>query len=237
MPTLPVVTDGAFIHQFELGPWDNFQYLIGDAGSRECAVVDPAWDLATIEREAARIDVKIAAVLCTHSHFDHVDQVEALLKNHDVPVYMLRQEIDFSGFRCENLRPASPGDTVAIGKVAIDLLHTPGHTPGSVCYRVQGSVVTGDTLFVDGCGRCDFVGGDPETMYATLKRLTEELPGDTVMYPGHNYGQTPTASLDAQLQSNPYLRAPTVADFIKHRMDGKTPGTALPPKPDWTPGK
>jgi glyoxylase-like metal-dependent hydrolase (beta-lactamase superfamily II) len=230
------VTAGVFIHQFELGPWDNFQYFIGDKATRTCAVVDPAWDLDTIVAEAARLDVRISAVLCTHSHFDHVDQVEPLLKRYDVPVHMLRQEVEFSGFRCENLRLASPGDTVTIGAdVEVTLLHTPGHTPGSVCYRVDDAVVTGDTLFVDGCGRCDFVGGDPEAMYATLRRLCDELPGQTVMYPGHNYGPTPTATLDAQLDSNRYLRAPTVAEFIAHRMEGKTPGTVLPPRPAWSP--
>ena len=224
-----------FVHQFELGPWDNFQYFIGDKEARSCAVVDPAWHLPTILAEAERLDVRIDAVLCTHSHFDHVDQVEALLKVRDVPVYMLRQEIDFSGFRCENLRPSSPGDTVKVGGVEVTLLHTPGHTPGSVCYRVRDAVVTGDTLFVDGCGRCDFVGGDPEVMWTTLRKLCDDLPGDTTMYPGHNYGDTPTATLDAQLQSNPYLVLETVKDFVAHRMEGKTPHSDLPPRPDWTP--
>ncbi len=224
-----------FIHQYELGPWDNFQYFIGDRQRRAAAVVDPAWHLESILAEEARLDVEIEAILCTHSHFDHVDQVEALLKVRDVPVYMLRQEIDFSGFRCENLRPASPGDTVRVGGIDIDLLHTPGHTPGSVCYRVQDSVVTGDTLFVDGCGRCDFVGGDPEVMFATLRKLVDDLPRDTKMYPGHDYGQTPVDTLDAQLQSNPYLKLGTVAEFVAHRMEGKTPDAHVPPKPDWSP--
>lgn len=225
----------AFIHQFELGPWDNFQYFIGDPDSRSCAVVDPAWHGGTIIAEAERLDVKIEAILCTHSHFDHVDQVEALLRTHDVPVYMLRPEIDFSGFKCENLRAMSPGDDVRVGGIEIKLLHTPGHTPGSVCFGVDDALVTGDTLFVDGCGRCDFVGGDPQTMFETLRKLCRDLPSQTRMYPGHNYGQTPSATLDAQLQSNPYLALSSVADFVAHRMEGKTPDTALPPKPDWSP--
>ena len=175
------------------------------------------------------------AILCTHSHFDHVDQVEHLLKERDVPVYMLREEIDFSGFHCENLRPVSPGDTLRVGGVEIDVLHTPGHTPGSVCFRVRDNLVTGDTLFVDGCGRCDFVGGDPEVMFSTLRKLIEDLPADTTMYPGHDYGNTPSATLDAQLQSNPYLKLGTVAEFVAHRMEGKMPGAHVPPKPDWSP--
>lgn len=225
-----------FVHQLPLGPWDNFITFIGDKASRTCAVVDPAWDAATIAREAERLDVSISMILCTHSHFDHVDQVEPLLSHADVPVYMLGEEIDFSGFRCNNLRRASAGDRVTVGKdVEITMMHTPGHTPGSTSYRVRDALVTGDTLFVNGCGRCDFVGGDPPTMFETLRTLVRSLPGDTTMYPGHDYGATPTSTLDEQLRDNPYLQHGTLADFITHRMDGKTPNTTLPPRPDWSP--
>ena len=228
--------DGALYHQLKLGPWDNFIHLLIDRPTRSCAVVDPAWDAATILAEAERLDVTITHVLCTHSHFDHVDQVDALLKHVDVPVHMLNHEVAWSGFACENLVTSAPGDTIVVGRdLEITMMHTPGHTPGSTCYRVPGGVVAGDTLFVNGCGRCDFVGGDPKTMYATLRSLVDKLPGDTVLYPGHDYGPTTTATLDAQLRDNPYLRAPTVAEFIAHRMDGKTPNSPLPPRPDWSP--
>jgi hydroxyacylglutathione hydrolase len=227
---------GVFVHQFQLGPWDNFQYFIGDKGAREVAVVDPAWDAQTILDEAARLDVRIAHILCTHSHFDHVDQVDALLRSVDVPVHMLAREIDFSGFSCENLLRHSPGDSLRIGEhTEIVMMHTPGHTPGSVSYRLPDAIVTGDTLFVKGCGRCDFVGGDPETMYATLRMLMDKLPLETVIYPGHDYGPTPISTLDAELEHNPYLAFPTLDGFVKHRMEGKTPGSPLPPRPDWTP--
>lgn len=227
---------GPLVHQIPLGPWDNFIYFLGCGRTREVAVVDPAWDAATILREAERLDVTIRHILCTHSHFDHVDQVDALLERLDIPVHMLGEEIDFSGFRCENLVRHRPGDRLTVGQeLELTMMHTPGHTPGSVSYRIAGAVVTGDTLFVNGCGRCDFVGGDPEVMFATLHELLDALPGDTVMYPGHDYGQTRSARLDAQRDDNPYLAYGTVADFVRHRMEGKTPGSPLPPKPDWTP--
>ena len=230
------MSEGLFVHQLALGPWDNFITFIGDRASRTCAVVDPAWDAASILREAERLDVRIAAILCTHSHFDHVDQVQALLGTVDVPVYMLREEIDFSGFSCENLRPSSAGDVVRIGEhVEVTMMHTPGHTPGSTSYRVRDAIVTGDTLFVNGCGRCDFVGGDPPTMFQTLRTLTSKLPGNTTMYPGHDYGDTPTSTLDEQLRQNPYLKLGTVEDFVAHRMEGKTPNTELPTPPAWSP--
>ncbi|HLT38961.1 MAG TPA: MBL fold metallo-hydrolase [Enhygromyxa sp.] len=228
--------DGVFVHQLLLGPWDNFIYFLGDRSTRKVAVVDPAWHAPTILREAERLDVEIAALLCTHSHFDHVNAVEELLGSLDVPVHMLAPEVEFSGFRCENLVVSRPGDTVKIGAaLELTMMHTPGHTPGSCSYRLRDAIVTGDTLFVNGCGRCDFVGGDPETMYATLRALVDKLPADTCMYPGHNYGPTPSATLDEQLRDNPYLQHPTVAEFVAHRMTGKTPNTPLPPAPEWSP--
>lgn len=231
-----MATEGTFVHQFKLGPWGNFLYFIGDRATRTCAVVDPAWDARTILDEAARLDVTIEHILCTHSHFDHVDQVAPLLGEIDARVHMLGAEIDFSGFRCENLERHAPGDTVRIGKHAeIAMMHTPGHTPGSVSYRLRDAVVTGDTLFVEGCGRCDFVGGDPEVMYRTLRGLIDKLPLETVVYPGHDYGETPTSSLNQELERNPYLALPTLDAFVSHRMEGKTPNSPLPPRPDWTP--
>ena len=226
----------SFVHQFELGPWNNFIYFIGDRATRRVAVVDPAWHAPTILEQASELDLTISHILCTHSHFDHVNRVDALLQVLDVPVYMLKSELAFSGFRCENLIAASPGDRLRIGNATdITFVHTPGHTPGSVCYRLADSLVTGDTLFVNGCGRCDFVGGDPEVMYYTLKQLTESLPSETRLYPGHNYGATPTATVDAQLLTNPYLQHKTLQDFVNHRMEGKVPNTVLPSAPDWSP--
>ena len=231
-----MAAEGTFIHQFELGPWDNFIYFLGCKKTRECAVVDPAWHLDTILREAEKLDLRITHILCTHSHFDHVDQAGPLTEVTDAPVHMLAEEIDFSGFRSENLVRHHGGEHLVVGEhLDIEFLHTPGHTPGSTSYRVQDGLVTGDTLFVDGCGRCDFVGGDPEIMYRTLRSLVEKLPADTTMYPGHNYGVTATSRLEVQLETNPFLKLPTLEGFVAHRMEGKKPGTALPPKPDFDP--
>ena len=236
MTNKQMTESGIFVHQFELGPWDNFIYLIGDRATRTCAVVDPAWDAPTILAEAEKLDVKITHILCTHSHFDHVNRVNEILEATDAPVHMMGEEIDFSGFKCENLVRHSPGDSLTIGQhLEITMMHTPGHTPGCTSYRIPDALVTGDTLFVNGCGRCDFVGGDPETMFYTLQDLVRKLPPETTMYPGHNYGDKPTATLDMQLQTNPYLLLPKVEDFINHRMQGKTPNTPLPPQPKWHP--
>ncbi len=227
------MTAGTFIHQLLLGPWDNFVYFVGDRATRKVAVVDPAWHAPSILREAERLDVEIAAILCTHAHWDHVNKVEALLAVRDVPVHMLAPEVEFWGYRCENLVASRPGDRVRIGQdLEITMVHTPGHTPGSCSYQLQHgdvpkpALVTGDTLFVNGCGRCDFVGGDPEVMFATLHKLLHGLPGDAALWPGHHYGPTPSSTVDEQLANNPWMKHATVADFVAHRMAGKTPNTA-----------
>lgn len=213
------------LHQFELGSWDNFIYFIGGASSGEVFVVDPGWHADKITEEAEKLNVKITGILCTHSHPDHVNEVETLLQTHDVPVYMLDKEIDFTTWRCENLKRVSAGDIVNAGGVEVKMVHTPGHTPGSVCFHAQDQLITGDTLFVNGCGRCDFVGGDPEIMHATLWDLVNKMSGNTLFYPGHNYGPSKTATMDSQLLANPFLKFDTVAGFVKHRMAGKTPNT------------
>lgn len=229
--------EGWFVHQFPLGPWDNFIYILGCKKTREAAVVDPAWHGPTILTELEKLDLKLSHVLCTHSHFDHVNQVDAMLAEHDVPVHMLDAEVRWSGFRSENLVVHASGDALTIGRdLELNFVHTPGHTPGSTSYRIQeDALLTGDTLFVDGCGRCDFVGGDPAVMYGTLRTLMSVLPRSTVIYPGHDYGGSPRTTVGEQLESNPYLELPTLADFVAHRMKGKTADTSLPPEPEWHP--
>jgi len=229
-------TEGLAVHQLKLGPWDNLIYFIIDVATRKCAVVDPAWHAPTILVEAKRLDLEISHILCTHSHFDHVNRVETLLESCDVPVHMLREEIEFSGYHCENLVASRPGDDLRIGKgVEVTMMHTPGHTPGSACYRVADGVVAGDTLFVDGCGRCDFVGGDPRQMYETLQAMLEKLPPDARLYPGHDYGERPVDTLSGQRDTNPFLQFDSVQGFVAHRMKGKTAGSPLPTPPDWSP--
>lgn len=226
---------GAFIHQFLVGPWDNFVYFIGDKATRTCMVVDPAWDLSVIEQEAEKLDVKVSGILATHSHFDHVNMVHPMVDKLDIPVYMLDKEVTWANYRSQNLSKIASGDTVDIGKdVKVRFLHTPGHTPGSACFDVEESLICGDTLFINSCGRCDFLGGDPEAMYYSLKALRERYGLETTLYPGHNYGPTSMATMDEQLKSNPYFLAPTLEDFVKHRMSGRRPNAPFPNiDPDW----
>lgn len=206
------------IHALELGPMENFVYLIHDHATDTAAVVDPAWEPHRILSLAAERGVKITDILLTHSHHDHINGIEAVLERHDARLHLLKAEAQFWGR--ELIRPAlhHGGDRIRLGETEIEILHTPGHTPGSACYRIDRDLVTGDTLFVFGCGRCDLKGGDPEQMFDTLRALREGLPGDTLIRPGHNYAEKTTSTLEEQAACNPFMHFDVLGDFVHYRM-------------------
>ena len=192
----------------------NFSYLIGDRTTGEVLMVDPAYGVADLLGVAADDGMSVTGVLVTHHHPDHVggsmmgysiQGLAELLSHVSVPVHAHREEARLVT-RITGLDPADvvahdSGDVVRAGAVEVSLLHTPGHTPGSQCFLVDGMLVAGDTLFLDGCGRTDLPGSDPEAMYHSLCRLAE-LPDDTVIYPGHRYSVPSAATLEAVKETN-----------------------------------
>ena len=206
------------IRQFEVGLMQNFVYFVGDKKSREVMVIDPAWEVDTILKKAKDEDVKIMGALITHHHYDHTNGIEELLKHKDIPVYMNKRDVPFLDFKVPNLKETEGGQKVKCGQVEIELIHTPGHTPGSQCFHVQDNLVSGDTLFIRACGRCDFEGGNPEDMYFSLVKRLGALPSKTTLYPGHNYADVPTSTMGDERQKNPYLLCDSLDNFLKLRM-------------------
>jgi glyoxylase-like metal-dependent hydrolase (beta-lactamase superfamily II) len=143
-----------------------------------------------------------------------IEGVAALLERTDCPIHVQRDEAPWvertTGLGAAQLALHDPGDVVAVGGVEITLVHTPGHTPGSQCFHVDGRLVSGDTLFLEGCGRTDLPGSNPEDMYHSLRKLAA-LPDDTIVYPGHRYSQPSSASIDAIRQTN-FVFKPTSVD-------------------------
>jgi len=115
----------------------------------------------------------------------------------------------------KNLVGVGEGDTIKVGELKFLVLHTPGHTPGSVCFLMDKAIFTGDTLFIDSIGRTDLEGSDPEEMFKSLKRLTT-LADDIIVYPGHNYGKEPASTMGEQKKRNPYLKVKDMGDFLRH---------------------
>lgn len=211
------------IQQYEIGPLNNFLYLLGDPSTKEMAIVDPAWDVPFLCQEAARLGYKITQVLLTHAHPDHVNGLAELLSRYKVPVYVSKHEAKFLTDKLGPLTGIEDRAPLKIGNIAVEALHAPGHTPGCQVFYFTNAgpapiAITGDVLFIDGCGRCDLPGGDPKTMYKSLANVILKLPDDTVVYPGHNYGPTPTDTIGGQKRTNPYLQCSSMEEFLGERM-------------------
>ena len=203
-----------FLHQMELGPMQNFIYLIGCERTKEAAVVDPAWDVPTILKVAKDHDFKIKTILLTHTHYDHINGVEDLLKTTDARVYVHKKEAAALTYSA-SVKKIESGDGVKIGDLTVTFIHTPGHTPGSQCFYVNDQLIAGDTLFVKGCGRCDLPGGNPEEMYSSLSNKLKKMEDHTRLYPGHNYGDVPVSTLGEEKTQNPYLLCQSVEQFLR----------------------
>jgi glyoxylase-like metal-dependent hydrolase (beta-lactamase superfamily II) len=179
----------------------NFVYVIGDLVSRECVIIDPAYAVKELTEIVQADDMVISGVLGTHYHPDHlggsmmgwnIEGISALLETVDVPIHINRNESEWvhktTGVSTDVLSLHDAGDVIRIGEIDITLLHTPGHTPGSQCFLVDNKLVSGDTLFLEGCGRTDLPGSNPDDMYDSLTLLSS-LPDEVIVYPGHQYSQ------------------------------------------------
>lgn len=209
----------------------NFAYLIGDRQTGDVVVVDPAYAADQLVDVVEADGMRLTGVLVSHHHPDHVggsmmgfalNGLAELLERVTVPVHVNREEAQWvtgvTGVPTSDLTPHEHGDKIAVGGIEIELLHTPGHTPGSQCFLLDGRLVAGDTLFLDGCGRTDFPGGDSDEMYRSLRQLAA-LPGNPTVFPGHWYSNDPSASLSEVKRSN-YVLRPTSLDQWRQMMGG-----------------
>jgi glyoxylase-like metal-dependent hydrolase (beta-lactamase superfamily II) len=213
-----------YFKQIEMGPMQNFVYLIGSTATRKVAVVDAAWKIDEILRLAAQDEMEITHAFVTHTHPDHVggrfagieiEGVTELLSKSKVKVVVHKTEAEFlKALSPSDLIKTESGDKVDIGGVEIQLLHTPGHTPGSQCFLVGNRIISGDTLFIGSCGRVDLPGSDPEQMYYSLTQKLMALPDDIVLFPGHNYSNRPTSTIGQEKQSNPYFQFHSLKQFL-----------------------
>ncbi len=206
------------IEQIEIGPMQNYTYIIGSRETREVAIVDPAWDIDSLVSRINERGYKLTAALATHYHPDHVggsfsghnvEGVAELMAVNPVKVYAHKAEADgikkVTALSESDLVRVESGDTLKIGNIEVEFLHTPGHTPGSQCFRIKNTLVSGDTLFINGCGRVDLPGSDATEMFNSMRKLCD-LPDDTLLLPGHNYGHVPNATMGETKNMNVYLR-------------------------------
>ena len=216
------MTPPLYLKQLKLGPMENFVYLLGAQGSPEVAVIDPAWEPEAIHAAVEADGKKLVAAIVSHCHGDHINALPDLLERGDFPVYAQKEEADFSEdlrrMAGDALRPVAPGEAIQVGPLPLKLLHTPGHTPGSQCVLCGDALVSGDTLFINACGRCDFRGGSPEDMYRSLTQVLMRLPDETRLFPGHDYAEVPVAAMGDVKQKNPYFQFHDLSSFVAFRM-------------------
>lgn len=187
----------------------NFVYAFGDRENGEAVLVDPAYRPAELIDLVEADGMRVSGVFATHYHADHVggnlggrtqiDGIVELLARVDVPIHVQAEEVEWvtkrTGVGEDSLVAHGGGDVVSVGDFEVSLIHTPGHTPGSQCLLVNGRLISGDTLFLDGCGRTDLPGSDPEEMYRTLTQRLSGLSDDAVLFPGHLYSPDPSAPM------------------------------------------
>ena len=188
-----------------LGAYQTNCYLVWNEDSDRCLVIDPGYEPERVLSEVARLNKTIEAVLLTHGHFDHVGAVRTLAAETDCQVYLNEQDLSMP-----TQLTAGPlyythlykeGDVLNLAGVKLRVIHTPGHTPGSVCLVAEDAIFSGDTLFEGSCGRTDLPGGDWATILKSLKRLAQ-MEGDFRVYPGHG----PSTTLADEKRWNPYMR-------------------------------
>ena len=179
------------IKSFTLGHVQTNCYVVTDEKTLECAVIDPGAEANTIMRYLEENRLKCRCILLTHGHFDHTGAVEDIRKETDAQVYMsagdVRRKITEIGYKYAPPKGTDffvEGDTVQVGSLVFEVIETPGHSQGSVCFRCGDALFTGDTLFRDSCGRTDLPASNPNDMLRSLRKLAE-LPGDYEVYPGH----------------------------------------------------
>jgi hydroxyacylglutathione hydrolase len=201
----------------------NFVYAIGDRSTGETLLVDPAYAVNDLIDVVEADGMRVTGVLATHYHADHVggsmmgysiEGVSTLLQRCPCPIHVQRDETPWvqrtTGLSATDLAQHEAGDVVHVGGIEVQLLHTPGHTPGSQCFLVEGRLVSGDTLFLEGCGRTDLPGSNPELMYDSLQMLAK-LPDETVVYPGHMYSM-PSSGTMSELREDNYVFKPKTRD-------------------------
>ncbi len=209
-PQLPHVVVMSMQHQ----SMKNFTYLVVDPTTLKSVIVDPAWEMEKIAQALRETGATLSGILVTHAHPDHVHLAQPLAQFYDCPIWISNVELStLSAPRWVGIQ-ASPW---SVGQMRIEPIHTPGHTPGSMCYLIGNNLFSGDVLFAEGCGLCSDTHAAYD-MFESLETLKSRLGPDIRIYPGHSYGVTPGQDFSRLLKENMYLQFADKASFAAFRL-------------------
>jgi len=188
---------------------DNFSYIIADDSNKEAAIVDPSFNTEAIAQLLKDQGLAAKYIINTHQHTDHTAGNEDLKHRYHAKIVAHKE----SSVRKDV--SVKEGDVISMGKVSIRVIHTPGHTPDSVCLLVDGTLLTGDTLFIGECGRTDLPGGNPEDMYHSLFDKLMKLGDNVEVYPGHDYRSSPKSTIGQEKATNYTLVERSLREFVE----------------------
>ncbi len=196
------------IHQIQVGSMQNFTYIVEDEDTDQAIIIDPSWDLMELELVIKRNNLKIKYIINTHHHFDHTLGNAGMINSTGAKV--IQHEYSELNYDIS----VRDGDIIEFGGSSLKVLHTPGHSRDSICLIGDGIIFSGDTLFVGNCGRVDLPGGSSRELYHSLFDIIYFLDDSLVIYPGHNYGSSPTSTIGKEKASNPILQKRQEQEFV-----------------------
>ena len=196
------------VYQLQVGNMQNFTYVLEDEETKESVVIDPSWDLELILEVIERNALKVKYIINTHHHFDHTIGNDAMIKHTKSKI------LQHESSTLKNDIRISDGEKITFGKSELTVIHTPGHSKDSICLVGDGKIFSGDTLFVGNCGRIDLPGGSAKELYHSLFDTIYKLDDDLMLYPGHNYGNSPNSTIGKEKKTNFVLQPRTESEFL-----------------------
>ena len=197
------------VHQIPVGSMQNFTYVVEDEETSDAIIIDPSWDLDEIMRTIQKNNLKVKYIVNTHHHFDHT------MGNDTMKTQTGATIVQYKDSTIKHDLKVSDGEKIKFGNSELTVIHTPGHSKDSMCLVGDGKIFSGDTLFVGTCGRVDLPGGDARELYHSLVDVLRKMDDNLLMYPGHNYGSTPTSTLGMQKKMNFVMQPRTEAEFLE----------------------